>query len=348
LIIELIVNSDYLVLCVKVQKEKAEAIKQFLIKNNFLDRAYRPKKEGDFVFFPVKEKINDFEIVEKELEKKESGKKLKNLLKEKLSDEELDSLISSFDIVGDIAVLEIPPNLIKKEQLIANVIFQVHKNVKTVAKKTGATSGVFRIRPVEVIAGKNTTLTIHRENNCLFMLDLNKCYFSPRLSTERTRISLQVKKNENILIPFAGVGPFAIRISKKEPTCSIVAIELNQEAINYFEKNLDLNKCKNIQIIQGDVAKILPNIYENWANRIVMPMPMGGKEFLKFIIPCLKRGGILHYYSFVKRENMKQNIEKEIKEEIEQFKRKYKILYFRKVRDYSKEIVQAVLDVQIF
>ncbi|MCX6769456.1 MAG: hypothetical protein NT051_02120, partial [Candidatus Micrarchaeota archaeon] len=176
-----------------------------------LDDSFVPARGREFVYFPIRKGGKcALPTVQKKLEKR-SGKpkNLREALEGKLSAREMEELVASFDLVGDIAVVEIPDALRAKEKLVAEALMSAHRNVKVVAKKTGGTAGEFRIRPVEVIGGEKRTAAIYREGGCEFELDLNKTYFSPRLGTERGRIAALVKPGEKVLVPFAGVGPFA-------------------------------------------------------------------------------------------------------------------------------------------
>lgn len=335
-------------LCVKVEKKKAESVRKKLASGGLLDNSFAPKREGEAVYFPVKSAPAGMKTSKRELAKRqEFGKSLKGELAGKLNDKEMDELVGSFDIVGDIAVVEIPDALEKKEKLVADAILKNHHNIKTVAKKTGGTAGEFRIRPVKVIAGERRTRTVYREGGCDFELDLNKTYFSSRLGTERGRLVKLVKKGENVLVPFAGVGPFAIRIGKAAPSASVVGIELNPDAAEFFGKNIERNRCANVSVLVGDVSEILPNEFAGWANRAAMPLPMDGREFLRFIIPCLKKGGVLHYYSFGSTENPFEDAEKQVKEEAAKLGRKARIIFRRVVRPYSKDTEQVVVDAEI-
>ena len=62
---------------------------------------------------------------------------LKQSLKSKLTKKELDLLKTSFDIVGSVAILDIPKELEKKEKTIAQELLKLHKNITTVCKKAG-------------------------------------------------------------------------------------------------------------------------------------------------------------------------------------------------------------------
>jgi tRNA (guanine37-N1)-methyltransferase len=339
---------DDLVFCVKVERKKAESLRQKLAAGGLLDGSYVPARDGKFVYFAVKGKAGGMKLVEKKLAKRANyGKPLEEELGGKLNAREMDALVKSFDIVGDIAVVEVPPSLAKKQKLIAAAIMKLHRNVKVVAKKTGGTAGEFRIRPVKVIAGEKRTTTVYREGGCEFGLDLNKAYFSSRLGTERSRIAALVKEGEHVLVPFAGVGPFAIRIGKAVPSAEVAGIELNPEAGRYFALNVALNRCRNVIVLEGDVAKLLPGRYRGWADRAVMPHPTEGARFLANVIPCLKKGGILHYYAFGDSRNPYETAEKQVKEAAGKLGRKAEIVFRRIARPYSKDTVQAVIDARI-
>ncbi|MCX8197024.1 MAG: class I SAM-dependent methyltransferase family protein [Candidatus Micrarchaeota archaeon] len=335
-----------MVKCVRIKKENAEKTRIELAKKNLINPNYAPMQNGEYVYFPLTKKVEGFEIVEKKLRKKElKPKSLRDALKGKLTESEIRSLVTSFDIVGDIAIIEVPSQLSKKEKLIADAIFKVHRNIKVVAKKISGTKGRYRIRPVKIILGEKRTHTVHKENGIELELDLNKVYFSPRLATERNRIASLIRGKEKVLVPFAGVGPFAITIAKKAPQAKIVGIELNPAAVEYFRNNVKRNDCTNVEVIQADVKKVLPGEYRGWADRIVMPLPKDAPNFLPYVLPCIKKGGILHYYSFENSKNPYEAAEDTIQKSAREHGKQASIIFRRIVRPYSKDIVQIVLDV---
>src|SRR3989338_1865195 len=113
---------------------------------------------------------------------------LKQLLGSKLTKKELRHLRTSYDVIGSIAIIEIPKELKKKEKIIGEAILKLRKEVKTVCKKAGIHQGKYRTQKLKIIAGEKTKETVYRENGCLMKLNVEKVYFSPRLSTERKRI----------------------------------------------------------------------------------------------------------------------------------------------------------------
>lgn len=344
-----------MVLCAKVQKKHAEKVRKLLADSGALDNSYPVLREGEFVHFALKRECDlpsfskfNAKLVQMPLAQRQTHpNSIYDALCEKLSEEELQELVSSFDILGDIAVIEVPQGLEKKEKLIADAILRVHGNVKVVAKKAGATSGEFRIRPVEVIAGEKRTSTVYRENGCEFELDVNKVYFSSRLCTERKRVATLAREEENVLVLFAGVGPFAIAIAKKKPGAKITAIELNPAAHGYMVKNIARNKCKNVTPVLGDVRKVLDAKFANSADRVVMPLPKDAPKFLDVVFPACKKGAIVHLYSFGNSKNPYEETEKTIFEEAKKAGRKAQIENRRIVRPFSPSTVQVVVDFRV-
>jgi len=237
----------------------------------------------------------------------------KDLLVKKLSKKELSLAKRSFDIVGDIAVLEIPKELTRKQKLIGQALLKVHKNIKVVCKKMEKTKGKERIRRVRVIAGKRRTRTIHTEHGCRYELDLNKVFFTPRLSNERLRILHLTKPGEVIIDMFAGVGPFSILLAKKKGV-KVHAIDINKAAIKYLKKNIKLNKVENLVTPYLGNSKTIVKKYKLMGDRIIMNLPERAYKFLDTAKRGLKRGGIIHLYGFSgKRDDIKRVIGKKLK-----------------------------------
>ena len=55
--------------------------------------------------------------------------KLKELLKGKLTEEEMKKLVTSYDVIGSIAIIEIPEELQSKEKEIGEAIIKLNKNI---------------------------------------------------------------------------------------------------------------------------------------------------------------------------------------------------------------------------
>ena len=338
-------------LCVKVPKRKGEETRQKLIAEGVFDPTFIPCKEGEYIFFPVKEKPSgvDFPVVRKELmTRKRRFHSLEEALRGKLKPEELEELVRSFDIVGDIAVLEIPEPLEEKERLIAKAVMDVHRNVHVVAKKASPMGGEFRVRKLEILAGEKRTETIYKEHGCKMKVDLAKVYFSPRLSFERQRIASQVRKGERILAMFAGVGPFPLVIARRQPNVEIAAVELNPDAVRLMEENIRLNRLeKSIRPIHGDVREVVPQQFSGWADRILMPLPKDAHEFLNEAFIAARKGCIVHFYHFAPIGRSFAEARRLVREAARKAGRKVEFLVERVVRPYSPQTEQVVIDFRV-
>ncbi len=102
---------------------------------------------------------------------------LRHFQKGSLPPQELSLVFKSYDVVGDIAIIRVPETLKSKSRVVAEGVMQAQKNVKTVLMQTSAVSGDFRLRQLEWVAGEKKTITEHREFGCVFMVDLERCYF---------------------------------------------------------------------------------------------------------------------------------------------------------------------------
>jgi len=282
-----------------------------------------------------------------------AGKSLVDALKNVLSPELLKFIPKSFDIVGSrgkaVAIIEIPDELEPYKVVIAEKLMELHKNVKTVLRKASERKSVFRVRDHELLLGDPNTEVIHKEYGCLFKLDPQKVYFSPRESAERLRIAEKVKPNEDVLVMFGGVCPYSIIIAKKQPMVKkILTVELNPVAHNYCLENVKLNKVNDkVHPILGDVKDVCPKFKEEF-DRVVMPLPKGGYHYLDLAISCLKNHGFLHFYHWASEEDLFSEAEKLVKEAAKKLGRDFKILDKRKVLPYGPRMWKIRIDVEIF
>lgn len=264
--------------------------------------------------------------------------KLKELLKNKVTKRELQFIPSSFDIIGDIAIFNDMPKEVKKhEQLIAKTVMEIHPHIKVVMKKVGKFSGTLRTPKLKIIAGEKRKETIHKENGCLLRLHVEKCYFSPRLSSERLRIAQQVKKGEDILVLFSGIAPYPCVIAKNAQPKEIHAIELNKIAHKYAEENIKRNKINNITLHQGNVKTILPTIKKKF-DRIIMPLPKDSPAYLDLALKRLKPKGMIHLYLFAHEDQFTALIK--------EYKKKFKNVTLTPCGVYAPQIYRICLDLK--
>lgn len=298
---------------VKTKIKKTEKIKRKLAKESLLREDLKIAKDEKHSFIPILDKHitckeNDFEIVEKKFEKNEekidSYKKLVKVPKKFRK-----NLPTSYDIIGDIALIKIDQSLEKYNSLVGNAILKANKNIKTVCNKKPV-SGELRTREIEVIAGEKKTETIHKEFGLKFFVDIEKVYFSPRLANERKRVSELVKKGEVIVDMFCGVGPFPIVIKKFSNPKIIFAVDKNKKAIELAKRNIRLNKMieyiKPINEDAKNIEKIIPKDTE--INRAIMNLPFSSDKFLRYVFELIKSKCTIHYYEILSKNEIKKRI----------------------------------------
>ena len=277
---------------------------------------------------------------------------LRVLLADKLEPWELKSIYKSYDIIGDIAIIRVPEPIKDQTRIIAEAVMQTHKHVKTVWRQVDPVSGDFRLRGLEFVLGERKTETLHREHGCLFKVDVKKCYFSPRLLYERTRIARQVQPGEVVLNMFAGVGCYSIVIAKHSKPDKIFSIDINPVAIQYMQKNIKLNKVEEKVVpVQADAKKVIEERMQEIADRILMPLPEMAYKYLDYALLALKpTGGWIHYYDFEhtkKSENPIEKIELKVSKKLHMLGVNFQVVFGRIVRPTGPNWHQVVLDIQV-
>ncbi|KYH42423.1 MAG: methyltransferase [Candidatus Bathyarchaeota archaeon B63] len=277
---------------------------------------------------------------------------LRRILAEKLERWELEILPGSYDVVGDIAVIRIGENLRHRIREIAEAIIQINKHVKTVLNQTSPVSGDLRLRRLEWVMGEKKTETIHREHGCLFKVDLERCYFSPRLSFERLRVARQATPSEVIVNMFAGVGCFSILIAKKAGACRVYSIDINPWAVKYAEENVRLNRVSRVvEPILGDARDVIEERLVGVADRVLMPLPERAYEYIDSAVESLRAGGgTIHYYDFVhasKGEDPIGKIEGKVGRKLSLLGLEFNVEFGRIVRTVGPRWFQVALDIHV-
>ncbi|NCC71279.1 hypothetical protein EOM09_06880, partial [bacterium] len=168
---------------------------------------------------------------------------LKNLLIGKIPEDKINSISKSYEIVGDIAIIEIPSEVEKYENEIAKALMNFNKNIKTVLKKSGIHQGEFRTQDLTYLLGEDKKETEYLENGIKLKINPQTVYFSARLSTERGELMSNLEENKRILIMFSGAGPYTFVALKKQSNISkIDSIEINPQGHKYALESLNLNK----------------------------------------------------------------------------------------------------------
>lgn len=237
--------------------------------------------------------------------------------------------MADYDILGNIAIIK-GERKTEEEKIKGAEELLKKPGVKTVLEKLGNVKGRLRTIKTRHLLGEKTLVACLKENRCLFKLNVETCYFSPRLSNERQLISEKIKKTDRVLVMFAGVGAYPIVINKYKRPRKIIAVEIGKECCRYFKENMKLNKMNafEIEIIQGDVKKKINKEFVEKFGKfdvVVMARPNLRESFLKYGLMASKKGTRLFYYGFCNDDEVDEMVD-ELKKESDALKRKIKII----------------------
>jgi tRNA (guanine37-N1)-methyltransferase len=350
--------------CIKVPKTDGEKAVALTNKLGVLEKSFLIQRDEHDLCIPLvrqlletelssfKEQIPKLELVTSFFkEKKHVPETFLQAIQHKLPVTLLSSVPKSFDIIGDIVVIDIPPELKLYRPLIGDAILRTHKNIRTVLSKESEISGTYRVRDYSLVAGENKTKTIHKEFGCLYHVDIAKAFFSPRLSHEHERVASLVQPGEVVVDLFAGVGPFSILIGKKNPKTRVYALDLNPEAVELLRVNVRVNKVeKQVFPILGDSKETArTQLLKGTADRAIMNLPETAIDFVDAACNVIKKkGGVAHFYGFIRTPESIDNFKERFTELVETNGRKVgKILYAKKIRETAPFESQVVLDAKI-
>ena len=272
----------------------------------------------------------------------------------------------AFDVLGNIAIVNFPEELSEKEKKeFAKGILDERKEIKTVLEKSGKFRGRLRKMETRHLAGEKNKEVLYKENGCVFRFNIDKTYFSPRLSNERKEIANKINKGEKVLVMFAGVAPFSIVIAKNSRAAKVVSNEINHAAGKYAKQNVELNNLKNkVELNQGDIKKEAIKLKNkksfNGFDVIVMPRPQLEDTFLKEAFMLSKKYSLfdklnpwkkptrVYYYDFCKTDdNGIEKVIEKIKSEAKKHRRKIKILNTKKAGELAPYKIRLRVDFKV-
>lgn len=321
-----------------------------LLERDLLFRKGKIGSSGDHLFIPIKEGSEDsledmdYEAVEREVDMREE-KSTDYTDKAEVPAEMKDILPSSYDIVGDIALIKLPEELKGYREEIGEAIMEVHPHLKTVLEDKGV-HGEFRIREVEHMAGEEETVTTYREHGADFEVDVSEVYFSPRLATERWRVVEKVGEDEVIFDMFAGAGPYTVLIGRNKNVERIHSVDLNPKAVHFLKKNVEKNDLEGVvEVYEADAREVAPKIE---CDRVIMNLPHTSEEFIASALSAVKESGksMVHYYEIIDEEEREKSLE-ELLKKVEKEGFDVRVKEKREVRTYSASKVQMAYDLEV-
>ncbi|MHA1303227.1 MAG: class I SAM-dependent methyltransferase [Candidatus Heimdallarchaeaceae archaeon] len=345
---------------VKIGYSYAEQARKWLNSQDLINHECSFLREKEHLIIPLN--ISEYEIDEKLREfpfsnlatistfsferKKLEPKNLTDAL-ESIIPSDLHHLIpKSFDVIGNIAIVDIETELLPFKEEIGKKLFSLFPSIHTVYRKASAVSGERRIRELEYLAGEKECETIHKEYGVKIFVNVCEAYFSPRLGDEHNRVAKLVRAGETVVDLFSGIGSFPLHIAKNHKA-DVYAVDMNPIAIKCLKHSIKLNKLKgNIFPFLGDCRDIIESLPK--ADRVIMNLPGSSIEFLEVAKQLFKPNTVLHFYSFVPKEDAEKKIYDLLEKRLQKFGWQIKEkLQFQKVRESAPYEIHACLDVSV-
>jgi tRNA wybutosine-synthesizing protein 2 len=255
-----------------------------------------------------------------------------------LPKKELDLLPRGYQIIGKIMLIKLDRKLVKHKKAIGKALTEMFPYIHTVCLFKGIES-VTRKPKIEIIAGCNSTQTLHKEHKCQFLIDVSEVMWSQGNKQERMRLTKLAKSKEVIVDMFAGIGYFSIFLAKYSKPKKIYAIDINPKSTELLRKNIWLNNVENkIEVLEGDCRKF-SKILENTADRIIMGFLFETEKFLPYALKIAKKNCVIHLHRTAKMS--------EIKEIKEKLSKKAKILRITRIKSYAPKVYHYVFDLKV-
>lgn len=353
--------------CVRVERERGEEVRRELVEVDALANDARIVAGGGWLYIPVSDPAavpEEFEVVTRDVPRRERPEMPADIL----------GYEPGYERLGGIVILD--ENDPERAREIADAVMDSALPVETVVDRASKVRGELRVREWDVLAG-NGTETVHREYGFEYALDLAAVYFSPRLATERHRVTERIAPDERVFDMFAGVGPFVIPAAARGARA--VGVDLNERAIEYLRENADRNGVADrVTPIHGDVRNVVAGVagerresdsvrnvvedssggrwpsngdretalpYEGWADRIVMNLPHSADEFLDSAISLASDDCVIHYYDIQHEDDPFGPGERAIREAAEGYDVTVETRHA--VRSYAPHELNVCLDVRL-
>ena len=327
---------------IRVNVEESESVRKKLISLLALDKSRKLLKKDGFIEIPVNENFSADEFTLIDQDDPEYYLQEKTVFNDlDIPESEKKSLPRGWQILGDIIIVTLDEKLIYRKSEVGKALLSYYPGCRIVLLDRGI-SGQMRQPDREIIAGKGTTETVHKENHCLFKLDAMQIMFSQGNLAEKKRMS-KLGKDETVVDMFAGIGYFSIPMAVHAKPKKIISIEINPVSFGYLKENIALNRVGDIiEPISGDCGKVTPRMI---ANRVIMGY-LDGQDYLEAGISALLPGGILYYHEAVP-EAIENRPADRIIEVSRKMGRNVEIIQQRRIKKYAPGVWHVVVDARV-
>ena len=255
--------------------------------------------------------------------------RVRDILAKLIPPQKADLMYGAYEIIGDLIVTKVPPELDEYELEIGEALHRAHPKVKGVFRAVGETQEIERNRQLRLLwsepqgtRGENRSPpinmghTVYKEHGCRFIVDIEKVFFTSRLSYERMRIAKQVKPGEVVANMFGGVGTYSIIIARICPRVGrVYTIDVNPFANELAKENAIINKCSWTVIpILGDAKTVCSEQLRDSCTRIIMPLPEGAHAFLGSAVIAMRKESecMINFYGEISGRNVENEVQKVI------------------------------------
>jgi tRNA (guanine37-N1)-methyltransferase len=328
--------------CVRTRREAGERTRTTLTKADLVDGSYQIVVDDGDIYLPVTDadaaEREGFDVVYRDVPARDTQRTPADLL----------GFDPSYERLGDVAIVDETDS--GRAERIADAILDSDLPVRAVLDRASKVKGDHRVRDWTVLAAENrdgrpSTELVHREYGFEYVLDLSTVYFSPRLATERHRVTERTTAGERAVDMFAGVGPFVVPMAASDAT--VVGVDLNPAAIEYLRENARRNGVeKRVTAINGDVREVATD-HVGGADRIVMNLPHSADDFLDAAVTLAGDDCTLHYYDIQHEDDPFGPGEQAVREAAAAEGYDIEVLTRHVVRSYAPHELNVCLDVRL-
>eukprot|EP00929_Paragymnodinium_shiwhaense_P074002 TRINITY_DN37836_c0_g1_i1.p1 TRINITY_DN37836_c0_g1~~TRINITY_DN37836_c0_g1_i1.p1 ORF type:complete len:506 (+),score=81.73 TRINITY_DN37836_c0_g1_i1:75-1520(+) len=197
---------------------------------------------------------------------------------------------SSFEQAGHVCHLNLRDSQLPYKHLIAQVILEKNKSVRTVINKTGKIETEFRTFPMEHLAGEHSTVVKLKEQQCWFEFEYRDVYWNSRLQEEHGRLlealfyCPAVSCRSPVMADCTcGIGPFSVPVTKLAKSVVSHANDLNPASMRWLSHNADINKLPNVIRVEKmpsyDEQRF--SATEGTGSRLVIHPPGDARDFVR-------------------------------------------------------------------
>ncbi|HTW55245.1 MAG TPA: methyltransferase domain-containing protein [Thermoplasmata archaeon] len=291
---------------VRVPRHRGEATRRWLVGEGFLRTDLAIRADGDSLVFPVTAEAvvpaerGEEVVAEFDAREAPAASDYRDGVAAELAPRE--ALPRSFDVVGDVVLVRIPPALAAAAPAIGAALLGFVPGARIVGWDRGV-HGPDRRRTIERIAGSGGWATVHHENHLAIDVDLERAYFSPRLAREHARVAAEVAAGDRVYDLCCGVGPFSLQIARAGRARSIVAVDANPDAIALLERSrARIDGGARIEAVRARIESFVPD--REPVERVILNLPHEGIKYAPSVAPAVAPGGRFYHYEIVPRAEL--------------------------------------------